>query len=422
MDWLKIINFIIAVLFTVCYAYQYVYIIVGCFVKPHIFRQVKPQHRFAILISARNEQSVIGHLLDSIGAQSYPQELIDTYVIADNCTDATGAIAKEHGAIVYERNDLCNVGKGYALAFLFDHLQKEQSFERYDGFFVIDADNILHPDFVREMDKCMSEGHRIITCYRNSKNYGTNWITAGYALWFLREARHLNNPRFILGTSCAVSGTGFLVHKDVIRRQGGWKHFLLTEDIEFSVDSILHGEKIAYCHKAMLYDEQPITFRQSWRQRMRWSKGFLQVVRKYGTKLVSGIFHGKGFSCLDMLFTIAPAFIISTVSLLTNLTGLIVGLATTPQNLLTALVEIGKMLGGVYVILFTGGLISGCFEWKNIHTTTPRKILSFFTFPLFMMTYLPISLVALFAKVSWKPIDHTVACTLENIENNASQN
>ena len=85
MDWLKIINFIIAVLFTVCYAYQYVYIIVGCFVKPHIFRQVKPQHRFAILISARNEQSVIGHLLDSIGAQSYPQELIDTYVIADRC-------------------------------------------------------------------------------------------------------------------------------------------------------------------------------------------------------------------------------------------------------------------------------------------------------------------------------------------------
>ena len=57
MDWLKIINFIIAVLFTVCYAYQYVYIIVGCFVKPHIFRQVKPQHRFATTTAIFQERS-----------------------------------------------------------------------------------------------------------------------------------------------------------------------------------------------------------------------------------------------------------------------------------------------------------------------------------------------------------------------------
>lgn len=418
MDWLKIINFVIAVLFTVCYAYQYVYILVGCFVKPRTFREVTPHHRFAILISARNEQSVIGHLLDSVNAQSYPRELIDAYVIADNCTDKTEQIAAEHGALVYRRDDTEHIGKGYALSFLFHQLENEGTFDRYDGFFVIDADNILHPDFVREMDKCMSEGHRIITCYRNSKNYGTNWITSGYALWFLREARHLNNPRFILGTSCAVSGTGFLVHKDVIKRQGGWRHFLLTEDIEFSVDSILHGEKIAYCHGAMLFDEQPITFAQSWRQRMRWSKGFLQVVRKYGTKLIGGVFHGKGFSCLDMLFTIAPAFLISTISLAANLTGLIVGIATGPQNVLIALTEIVKTLGGIYVILFVVGFISGCFEWHNIHTSVPRKILSFFTFPLFMITYLPISLAALFAKVSWKPIVHTVACTLENIQNN----
>ena len=83
-----------------------------------------------------------------------------------------------------------------------------------------------------------------------------------------------------------------------------------------------------------------------------------------------------------------------------------------------ALTEIAKTLGGIYVILFVVGFISGCFEWHNIHTSVPRKILSFFTFPLFMITYLPISLAALFAKVSWKPIDHTVACTLENIQNN----
>ena len=38
------------------------------------------------------------------------------------------------------------------------------------------------------MNRTFSEGYEIITSYRNSKNYGDNWITAGYALWFLRES------------------------------------------------------------------------------------------------------------------------------------------------------------------------------------------------------------------------------------------
>ena len=58
---------------------------------------------------------------------------------------------------------------------------------------------------------------------------------------------------------------------------GGWKYHLLTEDIEFSTDSIIHGRRIAYCPTAMLYDEQPLTFRDSWNQRFRWAKGFYQV-------------------------------------------------------------------------------------------------------------------------------------------------
>ena len=89
------------------------------------------------------------------------------------------------------------------------------------------------------MNKTFCAGHRVVTSYRNSKNFGSNLISAGYSLWFLREARYLNNARMILGTSCAISGTGFLVHKDIILRNGGWKHFLLTEDIEFTEDNIL---------------------------------------------------------------------------------------------------------------------------------------------------------------------------------------
>ena len=76
----------------------------------------------------------------------------------------------------------------------------------------------------------------------------------------------------LLGSSCAVSGTGFLFSREVLEQCGGWKFYLLTEDIEFSVVNILRGEKIGYCKDAVVYDEQPESFRQSCRQRMRWAK------------------------------------------------------------------------------------------------------------------------------------------------------
>ena len=417
MQWLKTFNFIIALLFTLCYAYQFIYIFIGTFLKSKKFPDVTPKNRYAILIAARNESLVIGHLLDSINSQTYPSELIDVYVVADNCTDSTGDISREKGATVYERFSERHIGKGYALKLCFKNIFDTKGDSYYDGYMVLDADNVLDKDYVYEMDKTMSAGNKIITSYRNSKNYGRNWISSGYALWFLHEAKHLNNPRFILGTSCAISGTGFLVHRDVINEQGGWSHFLLTEDIEFSVDHIIKGYKIAYCHNAVLYDEQPVKFSQSWTQRLRWAKGFLQVVRNYGSALIKSIFKGSGFSSFDMLFTIMPAFFISIFAMLTNI-GSVLYTGIFAQGLfLTALGELLKIIGGVYVTLFIVGIVSGITEWKKIHASTFKKIKSFFTFPLFMMTYLPISAAAIFKRVIWAPIEHTDAVTLDEITN-----
>lgn len=114
------------------------------------------------------------------------------------------------------------------------------------------------------MNETFSDGYRIITSYRNSKNYGDNWISAGYALWFLREAKYLNNARYLLGTSCAVSGTGFMFSREILKSCGGWPFHLLVEDIEFTIHNIVSGEKVGYCPRAVLYDEQPTKFSQSW--------------------------------------------------------------------------------------------------------------------------------------------------------------
>ena len=79
------------------------------------FKPAKKKHKYGIVIAARNEEKVIGNLLDSIKKQDYPKELLTVFVVADNCTDNTAKIARDYKAIVYERHDIEHKTKGYAL-------------------------------------------------------------------------------------------------------------------------------------------------------------------------------------------------------------------------------------------------------------------------------------------------------------------
>ena len=399
------INAVIMALFFVCYSYQFFYVAVAL-LKRKKFTCRNENHRIAILIAARNEENVIGYLLDSICAQTYPMDHVDVYVGADNCTDDTARVAREHGAIVFERHDTLHVGKGYVLNDMLRRIRRPGR-RHYDAYLVLDADNILDPNFLSEIEKVYSAGYEIVTCYRNSKNYGDNWISAGYALWFLREAQYLNNARMRLGSSCAVSGTGFLFSRQVLEETGPWPFHLLTEDIQFSVDQVTRGRKIGFCPDAVLYDEQPTTFRQSWNQRLRWSKGYLQVFRGYGAKLLRGAARGS-FSCYDMAAAIMPAFVLSATAIVCNVTAAILG-AVHGEDLTIALWSVGQMLLNMYLTLFVLGAITTVTEWRRIHTKAVKKVLYAFTFPLFMFTYIPISFAALFSKGEWKPIEHRVS-------------
>ena len=401
---LRTINQIIACLFFICYAYQFIYIPVALFKKRKPLPTAAP-HRYAVLIAARNEQTVIGDLLDSLNRQSYDMSLVKTFVIADNCSDATSYVARQKGAVVYERFDRQYVGKGYALQALLDHI-REDYLEGFDAYLVFDADNLLAPDFIERMNESFAAGNEIITCYRNSKNYGSNWISAGYALWFLRESRYLNGARSALGSSCAVSGTGFLFSQRILEKTGGWHFHLLVEDIQFSIYHILQGERIAICEDAVIYDEQPTDFRQSCRQRLRWAKGYLQVFQRYGGRLIYGTLRGS-WSCFDMTMAIMPAIVLTSVSLLVNITLAVMGVMS-GAGIAFAAVSLLESLLGMYLMLFVIGAVTTATEWKNIRATTAQKLRAVFTFPLFMFTYIPVSFAALFMKVEWKPIHHTV--------------
>lgn len=404
-----------------CYLYQIFFIIYELFKKNKKQKSAEPSklHKFGVIICARNEQSVIGGLIDSIKRQDYPKELIDIFVVADNCTDYTAKYAEAAGATVFERCNQNLVGKGYALNFAFKKLLKDEY--DHDAYLIFDADNLVDKDFVKEMNLKLCEGFRVLTSYRNSKNFGTNWITSGYSLSFIREARYLNKAREDLKLCCAISGTGFCLSREIVEKNNGWKHHLLTEDIEFTVNSVIEGEKFGISYNSVLYDEQPASFKNSWNQRLRWTKGFYQILGKYGSKLLKGIFKGS-FACYDFFITLFPASAYTVYNLIKAIVECVCGFISFSGNLnivklaFNCLWPIVSCFGIMYLLFFAMGLVTMITEHKVIRASRKEKILSVFTYPLFMITYCPIAIVAIFKKVEWTPIPHTVEATIDDLE------
>ena len=409
---LRPLSYVLAALTTVCYFYQIIYLILPLLKKQRPLES-KERRRYAILIAARNEEAVLPHLLESIRLQDYPAELISTFVVADNCTDRTAEIAEQRGAMVFRRSSKKQIGKGYALNYLLTRIGVTEGLDNYDAFLIFDADNLLMPDYITQINKVCCNGFDAFCGYRNSKNFGANWISQGYALWYLHDSCHLNQSRMLLGTTCAVNGTGFGFTRQLLERMGGWNFFTLTEDIEFSTWCATQGVRIGYCPDAMVFDEQPENFIQSWRQRTRWTQGGIQVSFRYAPDLLKGLFKGPRIAYASF----------ETASL--SLWGYGMGILCCGITLLvTFLAErwlgLGKAvllgLAGTYGSMFLIGALTLLTEWDRIRAATAKKVQALFAFPLFMITFIPIALTAVFRKFQWQPIAHTVAISTGDLQ------
>ena len=411
-------NFVIGIFFVLAYAYQVFYFFVVWHRGTVQLPKAKVKHNYAFVIAAHNEEMVIGNLVRSIMSQEY-KGTIGCFVVADNCTDATAEKAREAGAIAWERNDLVRKGKSWALDYAFARLVDEYG-DLYEGFIIMDADNIVSPTYVDIMNDAFDAGYLVCTSYRNSKNYDSSWISSAYATWFMREARYLNNARVLMNTSCAISGSGWMVSAAIVRGMHGWRFHTLTEDIQFSTFCCSHGIQIGFA-PAEFFDEQPVTFKASWIQRMRWTKGFYQVFFSYNKNLLHGIFHDHRFSSYDMLMTIAPAMLLTLLSVFVNGGYLAVGWLS--HGFFATRAEMSMCVGSlimtflsIYISFFVVGLITTISEYSHIHARKRWRIFTnLFTFPVFMLTYVPITVAALFKKVEWVPTKHDIAVTFDDV-------
>ena len=360
----------------------------------------KPKTRFNILIAARNESKVIGNLITSLKNQDYPKDLYKIYVIPNNCTDDTEEVARKAGAKIIS----CDVPvktKGDVLKHVFAKFMDKDDF---DAFAIFDADNIVDPNWLKEMNNTLLSGFNVAEGNRDSKNVSDNWLSGSYSLFYYMQNLFFNKARLNLGLSAAINGTGFAVKKSVIEKYG-FDPKTLTEDSEFTAQCSLNGERIAYVEKAITYDEHPIKFKDSWNQRKRWSKGTLQCLRIYGKRLFVNIFKNGNMTSLDMLMMfMAP--IVQVISLLLFI------VLTEFRFLGIELFDLFSYLfaSGIlfFVVTYLIGVATNVFVFKINHQKISDVLSSVFLFVLFIFTWIPINIVCLVKKdVTWQPITHT---------------
>ena len=414
MEILTIINTVGGIALMACMLYQWIYVILDLVRKPKTFPEAEPR-KYAILIAGRNEENVIGQLLTSIKKQKYPAELIDTYVVADNCTDSTAAVAREHGAVVYERFNTEIVGKGFALDELIKHIWSTVGRGVYDGFIIFDADNLLDENYMTEINKTICSGYRIVASYRNSKNYGDNWISAGSGMWFLRDYVQLSRAREMLGVSSTISGTGFYIAESIVIEDGGFISETMSEDTELSARWMRRGEPIGFCEYAEFYDEQPTKFSVFFHQRTRWTKGYLQNMKKHGPGLLRSIFRKRGSSCLDMVAAILPPLVVGGVMVLTDIGVGIYLIAKGSFDLMAVIPMLAIGIGMGYLMTLLMGVSVLVTERRHILCPVWKQILYVLLYPIYMLACVPACVYGIFAKVTWRPIKHTSTATIEDM-------
>lgn len=386
--------------------YKTVYQVVGFFSRAKVFPKTDKTFEYAFVVAARNEAAVIAQLIESIHSQTCDQDKIRIYVVADNCTDDTAKIARSCGAIVYERFDFSRARKGYAMQFLFEQIQKVYGIDHVDAYFVFDADNLLAPNFVDKMNDAFALGNDIVTAYRNTKNFDTNWISAAYGIHFYRNSMALHRPRNFLGVGTHLTGTGYMIRSNLLGN--GWDFTSFTEDDQITMRYSSMNYRVAFCEAAEFFDEQPTQFKTVYRQRLRWAKGRLNNFFRESRAAMKGFFRYRSFTCYDVYFHYFPygifSFIIGGIyPLITFVYGFIQPGSYDYSHMW---INIASFFGAQYLFSLLIGLLTVIREHTHIRCPLPKLILYIILFPWFDMISTPISLIAIFKRVEWVPIPH----------------
>lgn len=370
----------------------------------------KGGHNFCFLVPARYESKVIEGLLISIKNQSVKVNMKDVYVIVESLKDETVNICKKYSASVILRKKLNLQRKGYAL----DEAVKEILSKKlkYDAYFIFDADNVLDKDYIKEMIPIFDKGYDLASGYRNCKNGNKSVVASASALTFSLVNTVFNDRKNKETKNITFSGTGFYIRGYLIEKWRGYPFHTLTEDYELSSYATLNNLTTYYNTKSIFYDEQPLRFKDTINQRIRWIRGYFDVRKIYNKKMIKSINKNdkNNGSKIDESVGILP-YIFMVLGLVTWFLSLIFFIVYNffLKNIIWKkyALELLIFMLIIYFTLFIMTVVIILLEGDKIDLSLKSKIKVLFYNPIFMISYVPCAIKALTSKeVKWTKTNH----------------
>ena len=185
-------------------------------------------------------------------------------------------------------------------------------------------------------------------------------------------------------------------------KPNGWETETLTEDIEFSLKSIIAGRRVGWATDAIVYDEQPTSFKQSWSQRSRWTVGHMQCIKRYTGELANSVKEHKSLTTFDGLLYIVgstPMLVLTMVLMLINCIMYVSQSMTNAELVLNVM----RYLVPTLVLPSVTALMAMLLDKKPIKP----MIKGLLCYPAFMGTWIIINIKCLFKReTTWEKIDH----------------
>lgn len=408
---LSIINNIILCIIGIPFFLQVLYMLLF-WVKKKVYPKSEVKHKVAILIAARNEEDVIYNTVKAIfDKQDYPKDKFDVYVVAHNCTDNTGTLASKAGAKVLTLNDpdkshhmVC-----YALKYAIDEILKTNI--EYDFFIRLDADNHISDDFISLMNDCYSTGIELACPYESALNITQNNFTQACGLYYIFNSRFGGRVRERVNLSAHLNGPGMMFSSKIAKKYG-YDCETICEDTEFSFKRLLDGYKAHYVEDAVVYEDLPSTFKDTYARNLRLGSGNILLLRKYSLKLFANLFKFRkgSLSSLEQILTfsfipLCPILCIY-LPLFYIYAALHLGLTGQIDALISMLILIGSIL--LFLFFFMGilqGLILVLLDYKKMGAKRRRDLIKgVLLFPAFTVVYCVTITFGVFSKPKWIPI------------------
>ncbi len=265
--------------------------------------------RIAFVIPAHNEETLIATTLRKIRESRHPADLIEVFVIADNCSDRTAAIAREFGAVVGERKGF-EEGRGKPFALRWFLARYGERLEGFDAVALIDADTEIDPDFPAAILRALTDPEvDVVQGYHGTSNVDASWRAAitEVALTVSHHVRPLGRNR--IGSTCGLKGNGMAFRPGVLL-ENGWPAKALIEDLEITILLMERGIRVRYAPDARVYAEMASGREGATTQRLRWEGGRVELIRNYSGRLFRLLFTRHRWQALESAFDlITPPFV-----------------------------------------------------------------------------------------------------------------